>query len=79
MHRPETKMVSVKYYLMRTKIKLDLSIKPEFDDWRWVSYWFPLLQVVSFKREVYRQALMEFAPIVMAIKQPLMVLDPLDQ
>lgn len=35
------------------------SDKPEFDDWRWVSYWYPLGQVVSFKREVYRSALKE--------------------
>ncbi len=31
----------------------------EFDDWRWVSYWYPLGQVIEFKREVYRQALKE--------------------
>ncbi len=35
---------------------------PEFDQWRWVSYWHPLTQVVSFKREVYRSALKELAP-----------------
>ncbi len=35
---------------------------PEFDDWRWVSYWYPLDQVVAFKRDVYRRALMELAP-----------------
>ncbi|HQV79350.1 MAG: RNA pyrophosphohydrolase [Agitococcus sp.] len=35
---------------------------PEFDDWQWVSYWYPLNQVVSFKREVYRKALQELAP-----------------
>ncbi len=60
------------------KVKLDATIKPEFDDWRWVSYWFPLHQVVSFKREVYRAALLEFAPIVMPLKENLMSLDPLD-
>ena len=32
---------------------------PEFDDWRWVSYWYPVDQVVSFKREVYRRAMKE--------------------
>lgn len=32
---------------------------PEFDDWRWVSFWYPLSQVIEFKREVYRRALME--------------------
>ena len=36
--------------------------QPEFDHWRWVSYWYPLGQVVSFKREVYRRALLELAP-----------------
>lgn len=37
---------------------------PEFDGWEWVSYWYPLARVVSFKREVYRQALAELAPRV---------------
>jgi putative (di)nucleoside polyphosphate hydrolase len=36
--------------------------KPEFDHWRWVSYWYPVCQVVDFKREVYRRALKELAP-----------------
>lgn len=36
--------------------------RPEFDHWRWVSYWYPLGQVVSFKREVYRRAMKELAP-----------------
>ena len=34
---------------------------PEFDHWKWVSYWYPLRQVVSFKRQVYRRALKELA------------------
>jgi putative (di)nucleoside polyphosphate hydrolase len=42
--------------------------RPEFDSWRWVSYWYPLGQVVSFKREVYRRALLELAPL-MKVKQ----------
>ena len=33
--------------------------KPEFDDWEWVSYWYPVGQVVPFKREVYRRAMKE--------------------
>jgi len=45
-------------------VQMDLSEKPEFDHWCWVSYWFPLTQVVDFKREVYRRALMELAPSV---------------
>jgi len=35
---------------------------PEFDGWRWVSYWYPLGQVVAFKREVYRKAMRELSP-----------------
>lgn len=31
--------------------------EPEFDGWRWVDYWYPLEDVVDFKREVYRQAM----------------------
>lgn len=34
----------------------------EFDSWRWVSYWYPVGQVVAFKRDVYRRALLELAP-----------------
>jgi len=42
-------------------VRLDLNDKPEFDHWQWVSYWYPLNQVISFKREVYRRALKELA------------------
>ena len=40
------------------------SVKPEFDHWRWVSYWYPLGKIVSFKRDVYRRALKELAPFL---------------
>ncbi len=43
-------------------VTVDNCDRPEFDHWRWVSYWYPLGQVVSFKREVYRRALKELAP-----------------
>ncbi|MDP0589768.1 MAG: RNA pyrophosphohydrolase [Candidatus Endonucleobacter bathymodioli] len=43
-------------------IRVDYSSNPEFDCWRWVTYWYPLGQVISFKREVYRKALSELAP-----------------
>lgn len=36
--------------------------RPEFDSWQWVSYWYPLNQVVAFKRDVYRRALKELCP-----------------
>ena len=41
---------------------MDGGPKPEFDHWQWVSLWYPLTQVVDFKREVYRRALTEIAP-----------------
>lgn len=43
-----------------SNIHFDVSGHPEFDDWRWVSYWYPVRQVVAFKRDVYRRALTEF-------------------
>jgi putative (di)nucleoside polyphosphate hydrolase len=46
------------------RVVLDHMGRPEFDGWQWVSYWFPLHQVVDFKREVYRQALTELAPLL---------------
>ncbi len=44
------------------RVVVDRHHSPEFDYWRWVSYWYPLGQVVSFKRDVYRRALKELAP-----------------
>ncbi len=44
------------------KVHFKGSGEPEFDDWRWVSYWYPVTQVVMFKRDVYRRALKELAP-----------------
>lgn len=43
-------------------VKFDHSQSPEFDLWQWVSYWYPLGQVVSFKQDVYRRAMKELAP-----------------
>ncbi|MEM7034976.1 MAG: RNA pyrophosphohydrolase [Chloroflexota bacterium] len=40
-------------------VKLDLTRHPEFDGWRWVDYWYPLEEVVFFKRKVYARALQE--------------------
>jgi len=53
-----------KWYLLalrapEAKIDLVTNGTPEFDDWQWVSFWYPLSQVIDFKREVYRQALKE--------------------
>lgn len=45
-------------------VRLDLSERPEFDDWAWVPYWEPLRQVVFFKRGVYERALSQLAPLI---------------
>lgn len=47
------------------QVRLDYSGHPEFDNWRWVNYWHPLKEVVSFKRRVYERALEELAPKVL--------------
>lgn len=46
-------------------IDLAASGHPEFDHWRWVSYWYPIRQVVSFKRDVYRRIMHEFSSVIM--------------
>ncbi len=49
-------------------VQLDHCHKPEFDHWRWVSYWYPLKKVISFKREVYLQVLREFKSVAQGKK-----------
>lgn len=44
-----------------SKINLEIDGSPEFDHWCWVSYWYPVNRVVSFKRDVYRRALKELS------------------
>ncbi len=56
-----------KWYLLKMladddTVQVDAGQDPEFDGWRWVSYWYPLGQVVAFKRDVYRRAMKELAP-----------------
>ncbi len=50
-------------------IKLDAHENPEFDQWRWVSYWYPVTQVIFFKRGVYKRALKELFPLVKKLRQ----------
>lgn len=61
-----------KWFLLRLlapddAVSLSHNEKPEFDHWQWVSYWYPLNQIVYFKREVYRRALRELAPPLAAV------------
>ena len=56
-----------KWFLLRFKgdegeFDLDYSGSPEFDGWQWVSYWYPVSQIVGFKKNVYAKALKELAP-----------------
>jgi len=56
-----------KWFLLQLRcadaqVCVDAGDKPEFDGWRWVSYWYPAGQVVDFKQDVYRRALKELAP-----------------
>jgi len=58
-----------KWFLLRLtggdrKISLNKCERPEFDSWKWVEYWKPLDEVIFFKREVYKKALTEFAPLL---------------
>ena len=57
-------------------LRLDLTTTPEFDDWRWVDYWYPLAHVVPFKRNVYTRALHYLAPLARAVAGPQAVPEP---
>ena len=46
------------------RFNLEATDKPEFDGWRWVDYWYPMREVVFFKRKVYERALNELAPLI---------------
>jgi len=48
-------------------VRLDVSADPEFDQWRWVDFWYPADHVVTFKRRVYQQALDHLAPVAALI------------
>ena len=52
-------------------VNLNKGDKPEFDAWRWVDYWYPLQQVVDFKKPVYEKALNEFLPILKTMSEEL--------
>ena len=50
-----------KWFLFRLKedVKISFENDPdnEFEDYKWVSYWYPLNVIISFKENVYCQAL----------------------
>ena len=57
------------WYLLQLKcaddqVVLDGSPEPEFEAWRWIPLWEPIDQVIFFKKDVYRAALNELAPLI---------------
>ncbi|MCB1624812.1 MAG: RNA pyrophosphohydrolase [Pseudomonadales bacterium] len=44
-------------------IRFDDTGEPEFDQFRWTTWWEPVREVIFFKRPVYVQALHELAPL----------------
>jgi putative (di)nucleoside polyphosphate hydrolase len=52
-----------KYFLLKLisgDVDLNRENTPEFDEYSWVPFWYPLNQAVDFKKEAYRSALIEF-------------------
>lgn len=63
------------WYLLRfvgeeQDVQLDRTDNPEFDYWCWVNYWYPLREIVYFKRKVYQRALHELAPLIFPDYRP---------
>jgi putative (di)nucleoside polyphosphate hydrolase len=45
-----------------THFRLDVCDHPEFCNFRWVDFWYPAENVITFKRRVYRKALTLLEP-----------------
>jgi len=75
LHRKDVRILAstrnwLRYKLPKRLVRWDThSSTPEFDGWRWVSFWYPVRQVVSFKRDVYRRVMKEFAGVVMSMQE----------
>src|SRR5690606_5235763 len=59
-------------------LRLDATDSPEFDDWRWVDFWYPVRHVVMFKRGVYSSALRHLAPFARQIAGAEAIPPPVD-
>ena len=46
-------------FMLKEDVEITFENDPdnEFDDFKWVSYWYPLNVIISFKEKVYREAL----------------------
>ena len=64
-----------KWYLLdlisdESEISLEQANDPEFDHWKWVSYWYPVSKVIFFKRQVYNSVLLEFRSVLFEKEVP---------
>ena len=58
------------WYLLKltadeTYLALSYTSEPEFDSWKWVDFWRPVEEVITFKRQVYQQALKQLQPFIL--------------
>ncbi|MBM3203854.1 RNA pyrophosphohydrolase [Candidatus Woesearchaeota archaeon] len=72
------------WYMLRlttqeSRISLNRTSRPEFDSWCWVDYWYPVHDVVYFKRRVYRQALTELGRCLLERKTSASLDNPRDR
>lgn len=61
-----------KWFLLKlltqdTQINIKQGTEYTFDTWKWVSLWYPLREVVFFKRNVYRKVIKEFVNIIRSV------------
>ena len=64
-----------RWFLLRlladpSQVRFDATGDPEFNRCRWVDYWRPVKDVISFKRHVYVQALTELGPLAFPDQGP---------
>lgn len=57
---------SQKWFLLKIRqdnfqFELTKTKTPEFSKYKWVSYWYPLNKIISFKRQTYHKVLTEFS------------------
>jgi putative (di)nucleoside polyphosphate hydrolase len=48
----------------QVKLILGLTDEPEFTSFKWVDFWYPVDNVITFKRQVYHRALSLLEPMV---------------
>jgi putative (di)nucleoside polyphosphate hydrolase len=53
----------LKFLADESAFSLDKAEVPEFCDYRWVDFWYPAENVITFKRKVYRKALSLLEPL----------------